>query len=404
MHKGRLLGGILLVSGTTIGAGMLALPVSSGISGFYPSLLIFCLIWAFMLYTAFLMLEVALWMKGGSNLITMAEYTLGRFGHWIAWGAYLVLLYLLNIAYLSVGSKLMIGGFSSILGVSLPSWLGLLPFLLIFGSFVYLGTKAVDSVNRLFMMGLMITFAIIIIIATPSVDKSLLSETHYKYLPVAVSIIVTAFGFHIIIPSLLNYLDRDVRKVKTSIFIGSMAPLLVYIFWQFLVQGIVPIEGVGGLKEAWELGDSAIVPMQGILNTPTISLVANLLAFFAIVTSFLGVSLSLTDFLADGLKIKKDKKGKSIISLIAFLPPLIVALTYRRAFLSALGYAGAFGVVILLCILPAAMVWKGRYIMKIKGSFITPGGKGALIFVFAISSIIIILEIAEKLGILAASH
>ena len=41
MNLGRLLGGILLVAGTAIGAGMLALPVSTGLAGFYPSLFLF---------------------------------------------------------------------------------------------------------------------------------------------------------------------------------------------------------------------------------------------------------------------------------------------------------------------------------------------------------------------------
>ena len=48
----RYLGGILLVAGTTIGAGMLALPVSTAFMGFYPSLLIFAICWFFMLISA----------------------------------------------------------------------------------------------------------------------------------------------------------------------------------------------------------------------------------------------------------------------------------------------------------------------------------------------------------------
>ena len=53
----RLIGGILLVAGTTIGAGMLALPVVTGFVGFWPSLALFFVYWLYMTFTAFLMFE-----------------------------------------------------------------------------------------------------------------------------------------------------------------------------------------------------------------------------------------------------------------------------------------------------------------------------------------------------------
>ncbi len=80
MSKSKLAGGILLVSGTTIGAGMLALPVVTGMAGLLPTLLLFLVFWIFMTYTALLMLEVNLWMKDHSNMITMAKETLGKWG------------------------------------------------------------------------------------------------------------------------------------------------------------------------------------------------------------------------------------------------------------------------------------------------------------------------------------
>jgi len=396
MKQGKLFGGILLVSGTTIGAGMLALPVSTGISGFYTSIFLFFVIWMVMTYTAFLMLEVNMWMKKDANLISMAQYTLGFPGKVLAWSAYLVLLYLLNTAYISVGSALLVDGAKVITGFGIPKWVGPLPFIMIFGSFVYMGTRAVDYINRLFMMGLCITYAIVVILVTPHIDQSFLDESHFRYIPVAVSVIITAFGFHIIIPSLTKYLDRDVKKIKTAIFVGSLVPLLVYILWEFVISGVVPISGDPGLLASWRAGDNAVKPLQIILANPWISLIASFLAFFVIVTSFLGVALSLTDFLSDGLKIQKNHSGKIMLSCIAFIPPLVISLTYPRAFLSALEYAGAFGVAILLGILPAAMTWVGRYRMNIDSEYKTPGGRWALIAVMVFFSCVIMLVVAEK--------
>jgi tyrosine-specific transport protein len=52
---GNLFGGMLLVAGCCIGAGMLALPVLTGLSGFDPSLLVLIAAWAFLTFTAFLL-------------------------------------------------------------------------------------------------------------------------------------------------------------------------------------------------------------------------------------------------------------------------------------------------------------------------------------------------------------
>ena len=77
----RMIGGILLVAGTSIGAGMLALPVVTGFAGFWPSFGLLLAYWGLMTYTALLILEVNLWTKKpNSNLITMAEMTLGAPG------------------------------------------------------------------------------------------------------------------------------------------------------------------------------------------------------------------------------------------------------------------------------------------------------------------------------------
>ena len=185
-------------------------------------------------------------------------------------------------------------------------------------------------------------------------------------------------------------------------FVGSLIPLLIYILWEFLISGVVPIQGVPGLINSWKLGENAVKPVQILLSDPWISLAANFLAFFVIVTSFLGVALSLTDFLADGFKIEKSNAGRIILSFLAFAPSLTIALVYPRAFLSALEYAGAFGVAILLGILPAAMVWSGRYRLKYEGEYRAPGGKFALSCVILFFFFVIILEIIEKLGWLTA--
>jgi tyrosine-specific transport protein len=395
--KSKLIGGILLVSGTTIGAGMLALPVITGLAGFFPSLILFVVYWLFMTYTAFLMLEVNFWMPQHTNLISMAKKTLGRPGEIISWVTYLFLLYSLTTAYIAGSGPIVIDVVRSVTGVVLPGWLGSIPLLLIFGIFVYQGTKSVDYVNRILMMGLVLAYGALIIFITPHVQLPLLKEMRWEYLFLATSIVATSFGFHIIIPSLTTYFHRDLAKLRKALLIGSLIPLVVYILWEFLTLGIIPLNGPSGIVEGYETGANGAHLLANILGNSAIAMVARFFSFFAIVTSFLGVSLSLFDFLADGLKMEKSPSGRSLLYLLTFLPPIIFTLLDPRAFLSALEYAGAFGVMILLGLMPALMVWSGRYRKHFDSLYQAPGGKPGLILAILFSIVVIVIEIANKL-------
>src|SRR3989344_6702092 len=54
---GHVVGGTLLIAGTAVGVGMLALPVATGPGGFIPSITIYLICWAFMLCTGLLLVE-----------------------------------------------------------------------------------------------------------------------------------------------------------------------------------------------------------------------------------------------------------------------------------------------------------------------------------------------------------
>lgn len=196
---------------------------------------------------------------------------------------------------------------------------------------------------------------------------------------------ITSFGFHIIIPTLTTYLDRDKKALRKAIFLGSLCPLVVYVLWEFLVLGIVPIEGEVSLNTAWNAGSSGATPLAQIMQSSWIGNLAKIFSFLAIITSFLGVSLSLTDFLTDGLHIKRFGFNREISSFLTFFPPLFFVYIYPNGFIVALKFAGIF-VTILLCIFPALMVLRLPSYRKIKKRILT-------FLVLILSFVIIALEL-----------
>lgn len=384
------LGAILLVAGTTIGAAMLALPVVTGLAGFIPAALLFVFYWAFMLFSAFLILEVNLWFENTSNMISMAKRTLGPIGEFIAWVAYLYLLYALMTAYLAGSGPIVIAFVESLTGYVMPEWAGFLPLLFLFAYFVMRGAHAVDAINRTLMVGLGVTFLIMVGAVIPHVDQAKLLYTQFSEIPLAISVAATSFGFHIIIPSLTEYLNRDVKAIKRSLIIGSLIPLFVYLIWEVVTLGVIPIDV---LAEGYETGANGALLLTQALDLPIIDGVARLFAFFAIITSFLGVSLSLADCLADGLNMRKWGHPSWFVDVLTFVPPAIIVWINPRAFLTALEYAGAYGVIVLLCLMPAIMVYRGRNVLKLEGDYKAPGGNLALALTCVISIAIILFQL-----------
>lgn len=371
---GSLIRGTLLVAGTSIGGGMLALPVLTGQVGFYPSLLIYLACCLFMTITGLLFLEIALWMDPDANIISMAERTLGGWGKAAAWGLYLFLFYCLTLAYIVGMGDIVVEAFKD--RFPLKEWQGELLFLLFFAPLVYAGARVVGRFNLFLMLGLGISFIVFILLGFSHVRHELLLTTNWSKLWTALPITFIAFAYQGVIPTLVTYMHRDVRKIRLAIIIGSFLPLITYTLWQWLILGIVPADG---LAEAVEKGQNAVQPLKAVLNNSSVYIVGQYFAFFALVTSFLGVSLGLVDFLADGLKVKKTPSGKLALCLLIFAPPMLFAFTHPHVFLIALDYAGGFGSALLLGLMPVIMVWSGRYQMGLKGQYSVAGGKGLLL-------------------------
>lgn len=377
MSSKHLIGGILLVTGTSIGAGMLALPVVTGEGGFLPAIFSYLVCWMFMSATGLLILELCLRMPPGANLVTLAETYLGRWGKIASWALYLFLFYSLSVAYLSGAGGLL----QAWLGSDLSAWGGILLFFALSSPFVYIGAKAVDRFNMLCMAGLLISYFAFVVVCFPRVHLDFLERASWGKSMIALPIIFTSFSYQGIIPTLTTYLKKDARRLRISILCGTGITFLIYALWEFLILGIIPVEGEMGLAKARELGLSAVAPLGVQVSHAWVSGTGQVFAFFAITTSFLGVTLGLVDFLADGLKIPKKGVCHLQISALTFGPPLVISLLYPSLFLKALGFAGGIGCALLLGLLPTLMAYTARY--RRKGVFLgeeqVGGGKPVLI-------------------------
>lgn len=388
----KLIGCIFLITGTSIGAGMLALPVITAQLGFSVAVLLLLACWGVMTTGAFLMLEANLWLPKNSHIISMARATIGPIGQIIAWATYLLLLYSLLCAYIAGGSDLLQNLLSKG-NIHLQHWLSACLFTLLFGAIVYLGIRAVDYTNRLLLSIKLGAYLILSLLLLPylSIDKLMYVDFPKITLSGAITITIVSFGYATIIPSLRVYFAGQVHKIKLAILIGSLVPLCCYILWDAVIMGIIPLQGPNGLMGILASKNSTsdlVNTLIYLVHRPDLILLIKVFTSICVLTSFLGTALCLADFLADGLSMEREGLGKMFTHLITFFPPLLIAVFFPGAFIVALEYGGIYCLV-LLVLLPAWMVWAGRYKKHINHGFKVGGGKGVLILMISTALILI---------------
>lgn len=389
---GHVFGGTLLIAGTMVGVGMLALPVATGEGGLLPAIIIYVVCWLFMLCTGLLLLEVCSWMPKDSNLITMTERLLGRTGKDVCWIVYLFLFFTVMIAHIVGGGAIV----NEISGKTIPVWLSTIIYVALFSPVVYLGTRWVDRLNMTLMIGVAVSYILFIVVAYKYVDFSYFARAEWPKAWVALPVLFTAFTYQVIIPTLMTYMDRNVKKVRLAIIFGTTIPLVVYLVWECLILGIVPAEGPNGLIQAAKMGQTAVMPLKELIGSSSVFAIGKAFAFFTMTTSYIALALAYLDFLADGLKVKKKGFKKLLLCLAVFVPPTIIALTFPHIFITALGYAGGFSCAILFGLFPPLMTWVGRYIKKYDYKPQVIGGRLTLMVLIAFVVLELILEITQE--------
>lgn len=382
------IGSTFILIGTSLGAGMLALPLISAKAGFLSAALLMVIVWALMTLSALLVLEVCLALKPyHNNFGSMAKSTLGKNGQIVAWIFTLLLLYTLTSAYID-GSTSLIGSILNYLfHFRLPRFIEAFSFTLFFALFVTTSTHAVDLLNRGLMSLKGITLIGTLVLLAPQIQFTHLiasSSTHSSLLIDTSIIFLTSFGFHNVIPSIVNYQGTNTKLLRNIILMATTTTLAVYLLWLSCTLGIIPLVGQNSFQTILSHKgnvDGLIDTLNALTRSPWVHAGINSFANIAMTTSFLGVTLGLFDFLADGFKRKNNAFGRIQTALLTFTPPFVIAMTYPKLFVIALEYAGLC-VAVLLVVMPAMMAYQLRKSPRLTSPYRVFGGQGILAFVF----------------------
>ena len=399
----KTLGSTLITSGTMIGAGMLAMPLTSAGIGFTFTVVLLILLWILLTYSALLFVEVYQTAEHDAGIGTLAAQYFGRPGRIIATSVLMIFLYALLSAYVTGGGAILASTLPDFAAPDLKMKGSILAFTILFGVFVAIGTSFVDALNRFLFIAMIAALFIVLGLMIPEIKiDNLMAMPIDKALLISASpVFFTAFGFHGSIPCLNKYLEGDVKALRFSIIVGSAITLVGYILWQFSTHGVLSQTRFLEILNQDPTLNGLIEAVRVITGSTIIAAIVKIFSALALITSFLGVALGLLECIEDLLKRAFNISANRLsLGFLTFLPPLLFAFFYPEGFILALGYAGqmfAFYAVVL----PAALVWKARH-QHPNLPYRVPGGSGVLLFVSILGTIIVCIPFLIKLDVLPA--
>ena len=394
--KNKILGSALMIAGTTIGAGMLAMPLTSAGIGFGATVLLLFGLWLLLTYTGLLFMEVYQTAKRPDvGVASLAEQYFGMPGRVLTTGSLLILLYALLAAYITGGGSLLSGLMPEFSDANVKLKVSIVLFTVILGNFVIVGIKGVDGLTRLLFIGKIAAFLFVLAMMFPNVQMKNLMETPIdnKLILAAVPIFFTSFGFHVIMASINTYLDADIRRIRIAVLIGTAIPLGAYLLWQLATHGVLSQSEFIQILQQDPTLNGLVTATREITGSTILGEMVRLFSALALITSFLGVALGIVECVGDLLKRVRLPANRLLLAPLTFVPPLLFALFYPNGFIAALGYAGLLFAFYGL-LLPIGLAWRARKLYP-ELPYRVAGGNVALILAFVAGIIIILVPFLD---------
>lgn len=383
---------VLLITGSLIGAGILALPVNTGLAGFIPSLVGMGIIGGAMFFTAVILgREATRTRQATFNYPSLYGNYLGKTGKWIAIFANLLILYGLLTAYLTGATTII----TNLLNLSSAKPVVMLTFALIVSGLTVTGVSIVGKYNAVLTMLMLTAFAVIVLVVEGHIDAQRLTYTDWSFLPATAPIIVTAFHFHNIIPTVCHSVKWNSSIIWKTMLVGMLLGYTMNALWIHAGAGALPLEGSNvSLLTAFEKNLPATVPLSQIIGSRLFTTGAIIFSLLAITTSYLANGIGLMAFIEDLMVNHFKKSGRALNILLSFGPPVLISLIYPDIFLKAIDIVGGIGIVVLFGILPSiiAIIRAGSARMR------TLGVVMALVF-----GAFLVLELGQEFGMLRIS-
>ena len=342
----------LLIAGTSIGVGIVALPMVAVNLGL-PLVTGLVALMLFIGYRSFMMpVDVNIRHQSFLSIVEMSREHAGRVTFFITLSSYCLLLFGLLTAYFSCLADT-IGTFCNVPSrtVIMLCGIGLL-------ALVNLRNNIFSKINSVCVSILLLFIGIAIVHVCGNLSGiSSKTETHLQLTELSVFLptIFTSFGMQVLCSYVCSYLDNDRKKISKAAILGVIIPAVIYTLWIFCVLKNVATHDIEFYRRLQAHQVSVGELIQFLCTSshhPALGVFLKVLTLFAVITSTIGIAVGLLQPLQSFLP-------KNISKIVLCFIPVLINLTVRDAFMKVLSFGGMM-LAIFAIFVPYYLLWKEK--------------------------------------------
>lgn len=348
----KLIHTIFLVAGTSIGAGLIALPmtvVNLGCGAFIGVIAV--MVWL-AYQSSYMTAQLNVAHKMPASIVELSRQHGGNVLFAVTMSSFYLLFFGLLTVYFSCMADT-IGTFCGLNKTSSVVLCGCGLLLLL-----NMQTRAFSNLNSVFVL-LLLAVIVIAVVSIKHVSGTVVAEVHcnadewIKMVP----ILFTSFGVQGSCAYFCSYLNNDLKRLKTALLVGLSIPVVIYFLWTLCcLQTAMSYDGAFYQRlQAHEVSVGELIRfLCESSSLPAMGVFLKLLTLFAVLTSTIGVALGLLQPLQAFLP-------KTVSKCVLCFVPVLINLTIAEAFLKVLSFGG-----MMLAILAILVPYKLLKPMRVK--------------------------------------
>mmetsp|Transcript_30253 Transcript_30253/g.48692 ORF Transcript_30253/g.48692 Transcript_30253/m.48692 type:complete len:468 (+) Transcript_30253:301-1704(+) len=360
----------LLVTGTAVGGGSLALPYFCAAGGFLPAVSLLLVSYTALLGSAWLLVEptIRVWEDKPGSAVSMHSVVDTYLGKYWGVAAGVTFWVLINCTLVSQLAKC--GELAALMsGGALHSRIGSIASALVVAGFSF--NRGAGKVNALATGGLFAAFGLACVAGAPGVSTQLLLAGNMAAALPALPAILQTMTYAEAIPTVVDMCRGSRTKVRRVLMLGSLGPTVMYSLWLAVTLGRRELATFGATG-----GDLAgkILSDGGMLGVAT-----GAIAVFASISTLIGCYLALSRFMADTFSLPLSNTCVKLVAATV-VPSALISLKGPELYYIMIKFAGCVPVAFLWGVLPPLVMWtmwRGDHALTLPRKLFLAAGCGA---------------------------